>query len=181
MGETNVPDIRLMEPTTEYARDIWNFRQEIMDSDDKDKFAGCGNLRECSSAEEWINTIRIGSDRATCPEDRVPSNVYIAVRSSDNRIVGFIDLRHHIDHPILSVWGGHIGYYVRPDERQKGYAAEMLRQNLLNCGRLGIGKVLITCDADNQASEKTILANGGVFEKEIEVEGEVMKRFWITL
>lgn len=173
--------IRLIEPTLEYAEDIWKFRQEIIDSDDKDKFAGCGNLRECSSAEEWINTVRLWSNRKTCPKNRVPSSVYIAVRLSDNRIVGIIDLRHHINHPILSAWGGHIGYYVRPDERHKGYGAEMLRQNLLHCHRLGIEKVLITCNADNHASEKTILANGGIFEKEIEVDGESMKRFWINV
>lgn len=172
--------IRLIEPTLEYAEDIWRFRQEILDSDDRDKFAGCGNLRECSSAEEWISTVRLLSDHKTCPQNRVPSNVYIAVRLSDNRIVGIIDLRHHIDHPILSVWGGHMGYYVRPGERQKGYATEMLRQNLLNSRRMGIEKVLITCYANNHASEKTILANGGIFEKEIEVDGESMKRFWIS-
>ena len=57
----------------------------------------------------------------------------------------------------------------------------MLRQNLANCHRLGIEKVLITCDDDNYASEKTILANGGVLEGEIEVDGEMIKRFWITL
>ena len=39
--------------------------------------------------------------------------------------------------------------------------------------------MLVTCDADNIASEKTILANGGVFEKTIEVDGTVMKRYWI--
>lgn len=173
-------EIILKEPTLEYAEDIWKFRQEIIDSDDKDKFAGCGNLEECSSAEEWINTVKIWRVQETCPGDRVPSNVYIAVRSSDNKIVGITDLRHHIDHPVLSAWGGHIGYYVRSDERCKGYAAEMLRQNLLNCRSLGIERVLISCDADNRASEKTILANGGVFEREVEVNGEMMKRFWIT-
>ena len=176
-----MPDIKLIEPTLEYAEDIWKFRQEIIDSDDKDKFAGCGNLEDCSSAEEWINTVKIWSNHETCPEDRVPSNVYIAVRISDNRIVGIIDLRHHINNPVLSAWGGHIGYYVRPGERQRGYASEMLKQNLLNCRNLGINKVLISCDADNYASEKTIVANGGIFEKEIEVDGEIIKRFWITL
>ena len=176
-----MPDIKLIEPTLEYAEDIWEFRQEIMDSDDKDKFAGCGNLEDCSSAEEWINTVKIWSNRETCPEDRVPSNVYIAVRLSDDRIVGIIDLRHHINHPILSAWGGHIGYYVRPNERQKGYAEEMLRQDLLHCHSLGIEKVLVTCDVDNHASERTIVANGGIFEKEIEVDGEIIKRFWITM
>lgn len=174
-------NIKLIEPTTEYEEDIWRFRQEIIASNDRDKFAGCGDLETCQSAKEWIDTIKLHKSMETCPKDRVPSNTYIAVRETDNRIVGVIDLRHHINHPILSTWGGHIGYYVRPTERGKGYAKEMLRQNLQNCRRLNITKVLITCDADNLASEKTILANAGVFEREIEVDGCPMKRYWITL
>lgn len=74
-----------------------------------------------------------------------------------------------------------MGYYVRPTERHKGYAKEMLRQNLMHCKALGIRKVMITCDEDNYGSEKTILANGGAFEKTIEVEGRIVKRYWITL
>ena len=50
----------------------------------------------------------------------------------DNKIVGIIDFRHHINHPILGTWGGHCGYSVRPSERGKGYAKEMLRLNIQN-------------------------------------------------
>ncbi|MGM9972937.1 MAG: GNAT family N-acetyltransferase, partial [Clostridiaceae bacterium] len=110
---------------------------------------------------------------------KVPSNVYIAVRLSDNKIVGIIDFRHHIDHPVLSIWGGHIGYSVRPDERGKGYGKEMLRQTLQSCKNHGLNKVMITCDSTNVASEKTILTNGGVFEKEISVDDIMMKRYWV--
>lgn len=118
--------IKLIEPTIEYQKDIWDFRQEILDSNDKDKFAGCGTLVRCSSASEWIENCKARSNKDSCPSDKVPSNVFIAVRIIDNRIVGIIDLRHHIDHPILSTWCGHIGHYVRPTERRKGYGKRCL-------------------------------------------------------
>lgn len=174
-------NIKLMEPTTDYEEDIWQFREEIIASKDKDKFAGCGNLEQCSSAREWIDTVRLFKNAETCPEGRVPANCYIAVREEDNRIVGVIDLRHHINTPILSTWGGHMGYYVRPGERGKGYAKEMVRQNLRHCKALHIEKVMITCDTDNLASEKVIIANGGAFEKTVEVDGDLMKRYWISI
>ena len=60
--------------------------------------------------------------------------------------------------------GRALGYSVRPSERRKGYAKEMLRQNLENARRMGIKRVLITCVEENVASEKTIVANGGVFD-----------------
>ena len=46
---------------------------------------------------------------------------------------------------------------------------------------MGIEKLLITCDVKNEASEKTILANGGVYENTIDVEDCKMKRYWITV
>lgn len=174
-------EIKLLKPTMEYDEDIMAFRQEIFENNDIDDFAGCSGLQKCDTTKEWLDKIAVTENKETCPKDLVPSSVYIAVRSSDNRIVGVIDLRHHINHPILGLWGGHIGYSVRPSERGKGYAKEMLRLNLENCRGLGLEKVMVTCHNWNLASEKTILANGGVLEKEIEVDGELLKRYWITL
>jgi predicted acetyltransferase len=142
---------------------------------------GCGNLRDCTTAAQWIETNELYSHDETCPKDKVPSDKYMAVRSEDNKVVGIIDFRHHIDHPILSVWGGHIGYSVHPDERRKGIAKAMLRLNLMECQRYGLNKVLITCDHDNIASRKTILANGGIFEKSVDVDGKLIERYWVTL
>ncbi len=174
-------EIKLIKPTIEYANDIMQFRQEIIEANDPDAFAGCGNLEECKTAQEWIDTITLMENPETCPEGRVPSNIFIAVRVADNRIAGVIDLRHHLGNPVLREWGGHFGYIVRPSERRKGYAREMVRLNLEKCKELGLHKVMITCNRNNIASERTILANGGVFEKEVLVDGEYTKRFWVTI
>jgi predicted acetyltransferase len=178
-------DIELIEPNIRYADDIWAFRDEILkyDADDENRFAGCGRLDKCKSPEEWISVCEMRKSERTCEQTgaNVPSNMYLAVRKSDNVIVGIIDLRHHINHPILGTWGGHCGYTVRPSERGKGYAKEMLHLNIKNAKMLGIDKLLITCDTTNIASEKTIIANGGIYDKTIDIDGCKIKRYWINV
>lgn len=46
-----------------------------------------------------------------------------------------------------------------------------------------IGRLLLTCAPDNEASNRTIRANGGVLERTIYVEriGRETNLYWITL
>lgn len=64
---------------------------------------------------------------------------------------------------------------------KKGYAKEMLRQVIINCKNYGLDKILVTCNKENIGSKRTIIANGGIFEKYIEVDGDTMERYWINL
>ena len=177
--------IELVEASMEYAEQIAEFRREIFehDPDDGNRLAGCMSLEEGNIAEAWIKLCQLRKSEATCKQAGadVPSYTYFAIRKSDNRLVGVIDLRHHIDHPILGTWGGHCGYSVRPSERGKGYGTKMLHLNIQNAKSMGINRLLVTCYPHNKASQKVILANGGCFEKTITVDGKEINRYWIEL
>ena len=170
----------LIEPTMAYAKDIEAYRQEFLDIEGS--MDGCGSLRRCATAQEWIEKCRLGKDPATVPADLVPATQFIYVREEDGRVVGMLQIRHYFnDH--LRLYGGHIGYSVRPSERRKGYATAMLHDALPHCRELGITDVLISCLTDNEGSRRTILANGGVYESTVH-EPELnrdLDRYWIHL
>ena len=70
---------------------------------------------------------------------------------------------------------------MRPSERRKGVATQMIGLALQECKKLGIDKVLMVCDRENVGSAKSIMNNGGVLENEVVVDGVVEQRYWITL
>ncbi|MBQ9959367.1 MAG: GNAT family N-acetyltransferase, partial [Oscillospiraceae bacterium] len=104
------------------------------------------------------------------------------VRKSDDKLVGMLQVRHCFN-DYLKQYGGHIGYSVRPSERRRGVAKEMLHAALPFCREAGLERLLITCIEGNTGSEKTILANGGIYESTVLEPNEnvLLKRFWITL
>ena len=57
---------------------------------------------------------------------------------------------------------GHVGYAIRQTERNKGYGTKILPLLLVECKKLNIEKVQIGANADNIASNKVILKNGGI-------------------
>ncbi len=170
----------LIEPTMAYAKDIEAYRQEFLDIEGS--MDGSGSLRRCASGAEWIEKCRLGKDPATVQPGLVPATQFIYVLETDNRVVGMLQIRHYFNDN-LRLYGGHIGYSVRPSERRKGYATAMLHDALPRCRELGITDVLISCLTDNEGSRRTILKNGGVYESTVH-EPELnrdLERYWIHL
>ena len=170
--------IILVKPNLSYADEITKYKEESLK--ESPLINGLAGLNRFSSIEDWLEELKKRSSEATVPEGLVPSSTYLAVREKDNYIVGMIDIRHYLNE-FLKQFGGNIGYSVRKNERNKGYAKQMLKLALEKCKELKIKKVLITCDEDNIASEKVILSANAKFEDIRNVDGENKKRFWIDL
>ena len=82
----------------------------------------------------------------------------------DGYPIGISKLRHRLNEALLKR-GGHIGFCIRPSERGKGYAKVVLEMTLQRARQMGIDRVLLTCDRDNEPSWRTIQGCGGRLEK----------------
>ncbi|MNJ63598.1 hypothetical protein D3C77_595130 [compost metagenome] len=122
--------------------------------------------------------IRLRND-SNLEENKVNSSTFWLV-NQDRRLLGVINIRHRLNNNLLEI-GGHIGYGIRPSERKKGYATELLRLALLEAQKLGIAKALVTCDKDNIGSAKAIIKNDGVLDSEAIINGIEIQRYWIEI
>lgn len=172
--------MRLIKPDASFARQIMAYRQEFLDAGDS--MDGTGALRGMTDAAQWLAHTETLSSPDTLPEGWVQATQFICVRAKDDRLMGMIQLRHRLN-DYLAKCGGHIGYSVRPSERRKGVAGWMLSSILPYCRTVGLERVLITCRETNEASRKTILLNGGVYESTVfdPEDNETLERYWIAL
>ncbi len=170
----------LAKPDKQYLQQIASYRQDFLDAGSS--MDGCGPLRRFDDPMEWLLQIEAMSHLETLPDGKVLSTQFLCVRPEDGRLVGMIQVRHYFN-DYLEKYAGHIGYSVRPSERQKGYGSWMLREVLPYCRSLGLDKILVACLDTNPASRKIILSAGGVYESTVhEPDRDInLERYWITL
>jgi predicted acetyltransferase len=138
-------------------------------------------LEKVHSYAEWLDRLRVNTDEKTVLPGWVVASTFFVVRKSDRKIIGMIDIRHSLNE-FLSKYGGHIGYGVRPSERNKGYATQMLRMALQYLKQIGLTKVMLACYQENVASRRTIEKCNGVLEREfLHSDGKTVQVFWITI
>ena len=175
-------NLKLVSPTKEHEKQVMEYREEFFKNNET-VLHGCAGLEEVNNYDEWIDFENRLSQKFG--DSYVPSSIYLAIRLSDNKLVGIIDFRHSLT-DFLFKYGGSIGYSVIPSERKKGYAKEMLKLVLEKCKEFGSEKVLLTCDKHNLASAKTIIHNGGILENEVNDDvnlstSGIIQRYWINL
>lgn len=171
--------IDLREPGPELCGEIAGYRREMLEAGSS--MDGCGSLRRTEDPAVWLAQVESLRREETCPAPWGPATQFVAL-SETGQLLGMIQVRRRFN-DYLERYGGHIGYSVRPSQRRRGVAKEMLRQALGFCKEIGLTRVLITCLEDNEASRRTILANGGVYESTVlePVKGVRLERYWIHL
>ncbi len=170
----------LVEPSIEYDSEIQSFRKEFLDIEGS--MDGAGSLRRFDRTQDWLDQVEALKKEETLPAGYVPMTQYLYMRESDRKVIGVIQIRHYLNE-YLEKYGGHIGYSIRPSERRKGYATQMLSTVLPKCRELGIMRVLVCCLTDNEGSRRTILKNGGRYESTVyePEKGLYLERYWIDL
>jgi predicted acetyltransferase len=168
------PIVYLVKPTIELKSGYLSFYQEwkesgedmipwVISKDPKD-FQGMIKFLLDSEKDENI------------PENWVPCSTYWLV-NDNKKVIGAVNIRHRLNDSLFNS-GGHIGYGIRPSERRKGFATQLLSLSLVKAKELGLHEVLVVCDSNNIGSAKTILNNGGVPDSNfIEKNGNIIKRF----
>lgn len=168
---------KLVKPTLSMEKEYVDYITEWEATEEK--IVPNAAKRDSMSFKELLTKWKEYESERMYEKGLVPSSIYFLM-DEDKKIYGAIDIRHELNDYLLQ-YGGHIGYGIRPSQRRKGYASQMLTLALPISKKLGINKALITCDKSNVGSAKTIINNGGIIENEVINENEITQRYWIEL
>ena len=171
MTEIITPDCRLRESWAEVVAEF-DAADSVMHG------SGLWAFDTVDTTETGCSTVvahllREGDPSVPLPEDKVHCSYYWIV--DGEAFVGYLALRHALT-PWLLEEGGHIGFSVRPARRREGHARRALALALVEAKDLGLDRVLLTCDEDNDASRLTIEGAGGVYED----SRNGKRRYWIV-
>lgn len=173
-------NIHLIRLSDKYIQQIMEYRAECQTDHmrvtyNPSRIPGLDYLEEYKNVQDWISFCESLSEKITW---------YMAIRESDSRLVGFIVFRHRLEYDDDDIeFASNFRYSIRPSERRKGYAKEVLRLGLNIAKNIGLEKVRIVCRDVNIGSNKTILSNGGVYIDTIhgELSGMDINRYDIYI
>lgn len=171
-------DIVLVRPTLELKEKALEYRREHFKHGEKIIY-GSELLDKTESYEEWLSSVTLNTNPKTVNENWVVADTFFAIRKNDEKMIGIIDLRHTLNEFLKDL--GNCGYSVRPSERKKGYATEMLDQLLQVAREAEMKELHISVEKGNTASIKVIQKNGGVYERSFSFENEIADIYRIVL
>lgn len=170
-------NISLVRPTFEHREEALAFKKEFFDYGEKE-INGSEMLDHLNSYDNWLSTVQANADPERFNPSWVLTDTFFAIDDT-GRIVGIADFRHELKGFLVDF--GHTGYSVRPSERKKGYATQMLSLIMQVAKEAGFDQLQVSVERSNEPSVRTIIKNGGVYERSFEYEGEPADVYRIPL
>jgi predicted acetyltransferase len=153
-------DVKLIEPSLLYKESFLEFVEDVKNTgyESYDLY-----IKAEGNFEEFVNDLIDFSKGINIPEGWVPCSSFWLLDDS-GEVVGVIRIRHCADNDYLQMIG-HIGYEIKSSHRKEGYGSKILELGLIEARKLGLEKVLITCNEDNIASRRIIEKFNGQYKK----------------
>lgn len=169
--------IKLIRPSKEHEKEALAFKKEFFDNGEN-TINGSELLDQTDSYESWLQAVTNNTSKATVNPEWVVTDTYFAIDENE-RIVGVIDFRHELKGFLKDF--GNSGYSVRPSERRKGYATQMLSLILERAKETGLKSFQLSAEKSNTPSIKTIIKNGGKYSRSFTVNNEEADVYIIDL
>ncbi len=109
--------------------------------------------------------LKINEEKVELSEKEAPRITYIMYLNSYP--IGKISIRPRLN-DYWELHSGHIGFTIRPSERNKHYGSKILELALKECKRMKLFHVKLVCSPQNIGSQKVIQNNGGEIIKQDE-------------
>jgi len=148
--------------------------------DGENGFNGTAVGRGEMTIPEYLQSCMDMTDASKLKPGYVPQTVFWVIDEAGDAM-GLVRVRHYLNDK-LRERGGHIGYYIRPSQRGKGYATQALRLALGELKKLGESRAMLSTDVTNLPSRHVIEVNGGVLESTgLNEDGSEFCRYWIEI
>lgn len=174
-------ELFFVEPSMTYAEEISAYREEMLRAESS--FDGCLSMKRMPDPKEYVDyCTEFENPSRVLKENGARGTVILCIRKADNRMVGCMQVHHVLNRQMRDITG-HVGYSVRPSERRKGYATQMLAKAKDYLSSFGVSEIYASCLPENEASRRTILANGGKYIETVYLETDKvnLERYSIKL
>lgn len=177
--------LRLVKVSRKYLPNIMKVIDEYRN--DHSPFGRRGNITSLLTAidnctlSEWFIKKRNEDKGINLKPEHVRGSDYWLMDGDE--YVGSFSLRHDLTDKLL-IHGGNIAYIILPSKRRKGYAFSGLSLCLIEAKKIGLRRVLITCDTKNDASygvmKKALIYYGGETLPDIASDDTFNHRVWVN-
>ncbi len=162
-------DVKLIEPSLIYKESFLEFAQDVKNTG----YESYGLYTKAEEDfEEFVTDLTNSSKGINIQKGWSPCSSYWLIDDSCE-VVGVIRIRHRVDSDYLQMIG-HIGYEIKSCRRKEGFGSKLLELGLAEAGKLGLEKVLITCNEDNIGSLRIIEKFNGAYKQSF-IEGKTGK------